>query len=138
MQVEPVEHRLVVGVAEPDVVEADIERAGWDRQRGARRGIGDGSPRVDDLENTLDGRPRLLTEDQQERQRPGRCDELRQVEIERHEDTEGDVAVQGQVAAQREHADLPDGGHRGQTRVEPGRQPHRPHPVGVQPRRAAP
>ena len=46
--------------------------------------------RIDDLHDPLDGRPRLLAEDQQERQRPGRRDQLGQVEVERQEGADGD------------------------------------------------
>ena len=109
------QHRVLRRVAEPDAGElarpADRPGAG-----SGSAALGDLRQRVDDLQHPLDRRPGLLAEDQQHGQHPGRRDQLGQVEREGQERAERDRAVQRQVAAEGEHADLAEGGQRLQRR----------------------
>ena len=123
---EAAQHRLGRHVAEPDVVEAEAGRVRRELDR--VRLVADGGPRVDDVEHPDDAGPRLLPDGDHHRERAYRAGHQGQVGREREERAQRDRALNGQPAAQREHADHAkrrDGGQRG---VVPGRQPDHPQP----------
>ena len=124
-------HRHVRYVAEPDVVEAEsgrvrrqLDRAGLVRDRG---------PRVDDVEHPDDAGPGLLPERDHVGEHAHWAGHLGQVGGERQERAQRDRAVDGQPAAEREHADHAERRDRGQGRVVSGRQPDHPQPGREQP-----
>ena len=120
------QHRLGRHVAEPDVVEAEAGRVRRELDR--VRLVADGGPRVDDVEHPDDAGPRLLPDGDHHREHAHRAAHQSQVGREREECAQRDRALNGQPAAQREHADHAqrrDGGQRG---VVPGRQPDHAQP----------
>ena len=119
-------HRLVRYVAELDFVEAEPGRVR--RQLDGVRLVGDDRPRVDDVEHPDDAGPRLLPERHHVGEHAHRARHLGQVGGERQERAERDRAVQGQPAAERQHADHAQRGDGGQRRVVPGGDPDHPQP----------
>ena len=123
-------HRFGGQVAEGDVVELDVQRLV--RQLLGVRLVGDVGLGVDDLEHAHGAGAHLLAEGDQGGEGAHRADEGGEVAGEGEEGADGDLAVQGHVAAEGEDADLADGGDRAERRVVPRGQPHRAQPRAEQ------
>ena len=130
VQRQPAQHRPARHIAEAHVVEVHGGRGRSERHRAGP--VGDTGLGVDDLEHPDHAGPRFLAGGHQRGQGADRADQLKQVGGERHERAQGDGALDGQPAAQREHPDLAERGHGLQGRVVPGHQAHRAHPGGVE------
>ena len=126
VQIQPAQHRLGSGVAEPDVGEAQPQRAV--RQLPGVLGIDDGGGGVDHLQHPLHPGPGLLADGEQRADLPDRTDQLAEVGRERKERADGDLAVQRQPAAQQQHAELAERGDGGQRRGVLGLEADHPHP----------
>ncbi len=120
------QHRLGRHVAEPDVVEAEAGRVRREFDRVWL--VADGGLRVDDVEHPDDAGPRLLPDGDHHREHAHRAAHQSQVGREREEGAQRDRAVNGQPAAQREHADHAQRRNGGQRGIVPGRQPDHPQP----------
>ena len=115
---DPAQHRPDVGpVPEHHVVQLDRQRPVGRHRVGARRRAG---TQVDDLQHPLHAGAGLLADGEDGGELAHRGDQRRQVGGEGQEGAEADRPAQGQPAAEREHADLAERGHRLQRRVVAG------------------
>ena len=125
VQIDPVEHRISVGIPEVDVRERDlagelgeVDRVGW---------VGNGSRQVQELEDALEPCPSLLADGQDARQLARRRHELGHVRRERQEGTEGDLVLERQPPAEGEDRHLSEQGDRLEEWLVPRLQAHRSH-----------
>ena len=105
LEIEAVEHRRLVSVREPDVVEADRRAA---RERSGSRGLDDDRLGTQDVDHAPRGRDRPLRRAYTLADRPQRVHEQREVEAERRERPDRDVAVDRTMASVPEHDEHPD------------------------------
>ena len=122
---EAVEHRLAVVVPEAHVVERD--RAAHVGEGACPRTIGDRGLEVEQLEDPLDARARLLRDGDDVGQALGGGDELRHVGREGEKRAQADLVAHRHPAAEGKDRDLPEGGHRLQHRLEAGLEPDLAH-----------
>ena len=119
-EVEAGQHRHALDVLEPDAVEVEVAAGVGERHRVGR--LGDAGLLLEDAGDLLQGRVGGLERVVELRDVHHRLEELPQVEQERRQHADGDLAVEGEVAAvdqddgDRDVADQPDLGH------EPGDQ----------------
>ncbi len=122
--------RLGRQVAEMYVVKLDVLGTRGQHQRAGL--LSQHRPRVDHLEDPDHAGPRLLPDRDQVGEGADRVDHLGQVGGKRQEGTEGDLALDGHPAAEREHAYLAERRDGAERRAELGHEPDRPDPRRVQ------
>ena len=123
-QGEVAQHRLRAQVAEAHVVERDLTVG-----RGQHRRVGllqDQRRAVEQLEDAFRAGVGELRDRQHAREHPHRCDERQHVRREREEHAEGDVALQREPTAERQHRHHAERGDGLQQRLEPGGDPDEP------------
>ena len=130
-EVEAVEDRVGVVVAEADVGEADAARAlggGAGRQRLRMGRVGDDGLGREHLVDPFEGGGGALRPGHRHADRPQRPHQQRHVGVERHEAADAERSLRDQVAADAQHQDEPDRRHevdRGQVVPADPRGPQR-------------
>ena len=104
MQVNPLEHRVTVPVAEMHIREADVTAELGELDRIGC--VGNGRGQVEELEDALQACPSLLADRQDPGELSGRRQELGDVSRERKEGAERDVVMEREPSAKSEDRNL--------------------------------